>query len=209
MWLQPIFMACLLAKTPKGLLLVRDGFANFERTYTRPSWKRRIFLGWSFKIAGSPGMTVWGAFFDLLIGFIQGWLTPHLGFDGGLVIVIAVVMHLAEAFQRLRRRRPVVQGWPGRESFVWGLEGGYCAGDLRILCEEKKGERRWLCDSSNGSTTPGDTLTPPEPVSLPRFPWLCSGATRRPDFQKRAGWCSHFGREWPATVCDVLNQLKP
>lgn len=48
---------------------------------------------------------------------------------------------MAEAFQRLWRRRPVVQGWPGRESFVWGLERGYCAGDLRILCEEKKGER--------------------------------------------------------------------
>lgn len=85
-------------------------------------------------------MAVRGALLDLLIGLIQGRLAPHLGFDGGLVVVAAVEMHLAETFQRLRGRRPVVQRRPGREAFVWGLQRGDCAGHLRVLCEEK-GER--------------------------------------------------------------------
>lgn len=60
-------------------------------------------------------------------------------------------MHLAEAFQRLWRRRPVVQGGPGWESFVWGLERGYCAGDLRILILKNKGIREGAVFTGNVS----------------------------------------------------------
>lgn len=115
-----------------------------------------------------------GALLDLLVGLVQGGLAPHLGFDGGLVVVTAVEMHLAQPLQRLRRRRPVVQRRPGREAFVWGLQRGDGAGHLRVLCGEK-GERRWLCDTSNGSTAPRDAITPSEAASLQCFPWLCSG----------------------------------
>lgn len=96
-------------------------------------------------------MAVGGAFLHLLVGFVQGRLAPHLGLDGGLVVVVAVVMHLAQALQRLRRGRPVVQGRPGRQAFVRGLERGDCAGDLGVLCGEKKGKRWWLCGTLGSS----------------------------------------------------------
>lgn len=38
-----------------------------------------------------------------------------------------------------------MQGRPGRQAFVRGLERGDCAGDLGVLCGEKKGKRWWLC----------------------------------------------------------------
>lgn len=66
----------------------------------------------------SPGTALRGTLLDFLVGFIQGWLTPHLRLDGGFIIIVSVIVHLAESFQRLGRGWPVMQRWPWRESFV-------------------------------------------------------------------------------------------
>lgn len=57
---------------------------------------------------GSPGMAVGGTFLDLLVRLIQRGLTPHFGLYGGLVVVIAVIVHLPESLQGLGRGGPVV-----------------------------------------------------------------------------------------------------
>lgn len=44
-----------------------------------------------------------------------------------------------------------MQGRPGRQAFVRGLERGDCAGDLGVLCGEKKGKRWWLCGTLGSS----------------------------------------------------------
>lgn len=49
-----------------------------------------------------------GAFLDLLVRLIQRGLAPHFGFYGGLVIVVAVIVHLPESLQGLGRGGPVV-----------------------------------------------------------------------------------------------------
>lgn len=66
----------------------------------------------------SPGVAVRRTLLHLLVGFIQGRLAPHLGLNGGFVVVIPVIVHLPETLQRLWRGRPVVQGGARREPFV-------------------------------------------------------------------------------------------
>lgn len=58
-----------------------------------------------------PG--VGGALLHLLVGLVQGGLTPHLGLDGRLVVVGARVVQVSQAVQGLWRGWPAVR-WRSR-----------------------------------------------------------------------------------------------
>lgn len=64
-----------------------------------------------------PG--VGGALLHLLVGLVEGRLTPHLGLDGRFVVVDARVVQVSQAVQGLRRRGPAVRWGPRREALVW------------------------------------------------------------------------------------------
>lgn len=83
--------------------------------------------------ASVPG--VGGALLHLLVGLVQGRLTPHLGLDRRLVVVGARVVQVPQAVQGLRRRGPAVRRGPRGEALVrrgHGGEGGG-AGNLGVV----------------------------------------------------------------------------